>query len=258
VRRLVLLTAVLAVAITAVAYAVTDTVSYSAKYSKSGKPSKNKPANMSYTGILHVDTNPPGQQPETAPTTSIFYSKAIKNNAPYFPFCNQKDIDGMGTFPAKCNKAIVGSGTASSLAGSPGSPSDQSVREDLTVKAVNGPSGKVLFLVLNSKPGAPVAISNRVVPGAVVKAAGTFGFLTRFQVPADLQNQLGLSISLTDFNVKISGTPRKVKIKGKTQKVSYLQLTSCPGTLPTKAVATFTDSSGGANKDVTSTSKAKC
>jgi hypothetical protein len=245
-------------AITAVAYAVTDTVSYSAKYSKSGKPTKSKPANMSYTGILHVDTNPPGSQPETAPTTSIYYSKAVKNNAPYFPSCNQSEIDGASTFPSKCNKAIVGAGTASSLAGTPGSPSSQSVREDLTVKAVNGPKGKVIFLVLNSKPGAPVAITNRVVPGAVAKASGTFGFITKFAVPADLQSQLGLSIALTDFNVKISGTPRKVKIKGKTQKVSYLQLTSCPGTLPAKAIANFKDADTGAPKPVTSTSNAKC
>jgi hypothetical protein len=112
--------------------------------------------------------------------------------------------------------------------------------------------------VLNSNPGAPVAITNRVVPGAVAKASGTFGFITKFAVPADLQNQLGLSIALTDFNVKISGTPRKVKIKGKTQKVSYLQLTSCPGTLPAKAIANFKDADTGAPKPVTSTSNAKC
>jgi hypothetical protein len=246
-------------AITAVAYAVTDTVSYSAKYSKSGKPTKSKPANMSYTGILHVDTNPPGSQPDTAPTTSIYYSKAVKNNAPYFPFCNQSEIDGQSTFPAKCNKAIVGTGTAKSLAGTPGQPAGSAITENLTVKAVNGPKGKVIFLVLNSAPGAPVAISNRVVPGAVVKASGAFGYITKFAVPADLQEPVpGVKVALTDFNVKISGAPRKVKIKGKTQKISYLQLTSCPGTLPAKAIATFKDADTGAPKSVTSTSNAKC
>jgi hypothetical protein len=258
VRRLVLLTAVAVLAVTAVAYAVTDTVSYSTKLSKSGKPSTKKPANLTYTGILHVDTNPPGNQPDTAPTTTIYYSKAIKNNAPYFPSCNQSEIDGAATFPAKCDKAKVGTGTASSLAGTPGNPSSTSVREDLTVTAVNGPSGKVIFLVLNSKPGAPVAITNRVVPGIVAKASGTFGFVTKFQVPADLQNQLGLSIALTDFNVKISGTPKTIKVKGKSVKASYLQLTSCPGTLPAKAIATFKDANTGQQNNVTSTSNAKC
>ena len=258
VRRLVLLTAVAAIAITAVAYAVTDTLTYSSKMSYKGKPTTKKPANLTYTGILHVDTDPAGSQPDTAPVTAVYYSKAIKNNAKYFPFCNMSEIDGQPDFPAKCDKAVVGTGTASSLAGTPGSPASQSVREDLTVKAVNGPSGKVIYLVLTSKPGAPVAINNRVVPGFVVKAAGTFGFLTRFEVPADLQEQLGLKIALTDFNVKISGKPRSVKVKGKTQKISYLQLTSCPGSLPVKAIATFNDSDTGNQKNITSTSSAKC
>ena len=256
-RRLVLLTAVAVVAITAVAYAVTDTVSYTSKVSYKGKPTKAKPANMAYEGILHVDTDPQGQQPETAPSTSIYYAKSIKNNAKYFPFCNASEIDGQQTFPAKCNKAIVGKGTASSLAGTPGDPSANSVREDLTVTAVNGPKGKTIFLVLNSTPDAPVAIQNRVVPGTVVTSSGAFAFLTRFDVPADLQSQLGLSISLTDFDVKISGTPKKVKVGKVFQKISYLQLTSCKGSLPVKAIAQFKDSTGNRHP-VTSTSSAKC
>jgi hypothetical protein len=239
---------------TAVAYAVTDTLTYSAKLSFKGKPTTKKPVNLKYTGTLHIDTDPPGQQPETAPVTSVYFAKGIKNNAKYFPFCNRGEIDGVPSFPAKCNKAKVGTGTAIALAGSPGNPSAQSVREDLNVTAVNGPSGKNLYLVLNSKPGAPVAIQNRVVPGTVQKASSPFGFLVRFTIPEDLQNQLGLSISLTDFNVVISNTAKKVKIG----KVSYLQLTSCKGTAPVKAIAAFKDSNTGSPKNVQSQSKAKC
>jgi hypothetical protein len=245
-------------AITAVAYAVTDTVTYTSKVSFKGKPTAKKPVNASYQGILHVDTDPGGQQPETAPTTAVYYAKGYKNNAKYFPFCNSTEIDGKATFPSKCKKAIVGTGTASSLAGSPGNPSAQSVREDLTVKAVNGPKGKVIYLVLTSTPGAPVAIQNRVVPGTVVKASGKYAFLTRFDVPADLQEQLGLSIALTDFNVKISGTPRKLKVGRTFQKISYLQLTSCKGSLPVQAIAQFKDKDTGQVKPVTSTSTSKC
>src|SRR3954453_12682515 len=80
VRRLVLLTAVAVMAITAVAYAVTDTVTYTSKVSFKGKPTTKKPVNTSYQGILHVDTDPAGQQPETAPNTSIYYAKGYKNN----------------------------------------------------------------------------------------------------------------------------------------------------------------------------------
>jgi hypothetical protein len=258
VRRLVLLTAVAVFAITAVAYAVTDTLDYSAKLSFKGKPTKTKPANLTYTSTLHIDTDPPGQQPETAPVTSVYFSKAIKNNAKYFPFCNRGEIDGQPTFPAKCNKAKVGTGTATALAGTPGNTSQQSVKEDLNVTVVNGPSGKNLYLVLNSQPGAPVAIQNRVVPGTLVKSSGAFGFLVRFTIPADLQEQLGLAISLTDFFVKIPSTARTVKVGSKSQKLGYLQLTSCKGSLPVKAISAFRDKDTGTPKNVTSTSSAKC
>lgn len=245
-------------AITAVAYAVTDTVTYTAKMTHKGKPTAKNPANASYQGILHIDTDPPGQQPEGAPTTSVYFAKAIKNNAKYFPFCNKTEIDGQQSFPSKCNKAVVGTGTASALAGGPGNPSSQSVKEDLNVKAVNGPKGKLIYLVLNSSPTAPVAIQNRVVPGTVVKSSGPYGFLVRFDIPADLQQQLGLTVSLTDFDVKISGAPRKVKVGKVFKKISYLQLTSCKGSLPVKAIAQFKDKDSGQVKPVTSESKGKC
>jgi hypothetical protein len=258
VRRLVLLTAVAVMAITGVAYAVTNTLSYSSKLSFKGKPTKAKPVNLAYTGTLHIDTDPAGQQPETAPVTSVYFSKAIVNNAKYFPFCNRGEIDGQTTFPAKCNKAKVGTGTATALAGSPGNPNSQSVKEDLNVTVVNGVSGKSLYLVLNSQPGAPVGIQNRVVPGTVVKSSGAFGFLVRFNIPQDLQTQLGLSISLTDFLVKISSTPKKVKVGRVFKKIAYLQLSSCKGSLPVKAISAFKDKDTGTAKPVTSTSSAKC
>jgi hypothetical protein len=265
-RRLVLVLAITAaavLAVTGVTYAVTNTLDYSAKLGYKGKPAKKKPANLAYTGTLHIDTDPAGHQPDTAPVTSIYFAKAIKNNASYFPSCKRSAIDGKGVFPSKCSKAVVGTGTANALAGLPGSPSSQSVNQGLNVKAVNGPEGKTIFLVLNSKPDAPVAISNRVVPGAVVKSSGTFGFRVRFTIPGDLQSQLGLSISLTDFNVEISSKARTVAVKVKGQKkpqkrkLSYLQLTSCKGQLPNKAVTEFKDTSG-AKHLVTSQSPAKC
>jgi hypothetical protein len=241
-----------------VAYAVTNTLTYTGKVTYKGKPTTAKPVNTAYQGTLHIDSDPTGQQPESAPTTSVFFAKGIKNNALYFPFCNQAEIDGQATIPAKCAKAVVGTGTATALAGSPGNPSSQSVREDLNVKAVNGPKGKKLFLVLNSKEGAPVAITNRIVPGTVVKASGVFAFLVRFDIPADLQEQLGLAISLTDFNVKISATPKTVTVKGVKKKIAYLQLTACKGTLPVKAISQFKDKDTQQLKPVTSESKAKC
>jgi hypothetical protein len=58
--------------------------------------------------------------------------------------------------------------------------------------------------------------------------------------------------------VKVSGTPKTVTIKKKKVKVAYLQLTSCKGSLPVKAIAKFKDSSTGQTVPATSSSTAKC
>jgi hypothetical protein len=244
--------------ITAVAYAVTNTLVYSATTVAKGKPSVKKPAPLTYTGILKIDTNPPGNQPDVAPTTTIFFAKAIKINSKLFPFCTSAEIDGQANLPAKCKKAVVGGGTATAYAGQPGNPRSQSVQENLTVQAINGPKGGQLFLVVSSTPGAPVALANRVIPGTVIKASGAFGFAVRFDIPQNLQTQLGLSISLTDFNVKIPGQVRTFKVKKKSVKASYLTLTSCPGGhLPVKAISQFRDSAGTVTP-VTSESASAC
>jgi hypothetical protein len=256
VRRLLLLTVVAVLGLTVgIAYAVSDTLSYSGVGSHKGTPSTKKPANFAYTGTLSVDTNPPGQQPDTAPTTSVYFAKGIKRNGAYFPSCKQSEIEP--NFAAKCSKAVVGTGTAIAYAGQPGADRSQSVKEDLNVKAVNGPKGKSLFLLLNSTPGATVPIVNRVVPGTIVASSGAFGFYVRFDIPQNLQEPVpGFKVALAYFNVKISGTPRTVTIKKKKVKASYLQLTSCKGKMSVKAVATFDNA--GTPTPVTSSSTGKC
>jgi hypothetical protein len=263
VRRLVLLTAVALFAITAVAYAVANTMTYKASVSYKGKPAKTKPANTSYTGTLHIDTNPPGLQPDIGPSTTVFFAKAFNVNGKAFPSCTQAEIDGKpDPLPAKCNKTIVGKGTADAYAGTPGNPKASSVHECLTVKAMNGEGGKKLFLVVTPvvcKDGTQPAVvfSNRVIPGTIIKASGVFGFAVRFDIPQSLQTQLGLAISLTDFSVTIDGKPQKVKVKGKSVSESYLQLTACSGHLPTKAETKFKDATGNITT-ATSTGQSKC
>jgi hypothetical protein len=234
VRRIALLAvAVGALAAAATAWAVTNTVTYTVTLKKatSGKPTAKKPIRVAYNAVLKIDSDPTGSQPDTAP--------------------------GQPTFPSKCNKAQVGSGTASALAGSPGSPASNSVKEDLNVKFYNGKAGKQILLVLNSAPTAPVAITNRVVPGDLAGGTGNFGYRVDFKIPEDLQNQLGLSIALTDFKVAITNKAFKVKKHGKTVSVGYLELTGCPGTLPIRAIGHFKDAAG-ATTDITNDSTAKC
>jgi hypothetical protein len=257
VRRVALLVvAVGLLAAATTAWAVTNTISYTVTLKKgTGKPSAKKPVPVAYNALLHIDTDPSGSQPDTAPVTSIYFAKQIKQNSKYLPSCSQADVDGQQSMPAKCNKAKVGTGTASALAGSPGSPASNSVKEDLNVTFLNGPKAKQILLVLNSSPSAPVAITNRVVPGDLAPASAPFGYRVDFKIPEDLQNQLGLSIALTDFKVAITGKPFTVKIKGKKVKKGFLEATAC-GELPVRAIAHFKDSAG-ATTDVTNDSKAK-
>lgn len=260
-RRLVLLVvaAVLAVTVGVAYAAITETYDYTAVGSHKGKPSKAKPANFKYTSTIKVDTDPAGQQPETLAQTAVFFDKGIKTNGKYWPFCNKTEIDGKPSLPAKCSKAIVGTGTTEAFAGTPGNPKSGSVREPLILKAINGPRGKSLYIVVTSAPGAPVTISNRVVPGVVKPSTGPYGFVVRWTIPEDLQEQLGLKISLTDLKLSVPIKVRKIKVGRVFKKASFLQLTSCKrGKMAVKSEAKFKDVDTGALKALTSVSGAKC
>jgi hypothetical protein len=223
---------------------VTPTVTYTSPIKQKGKAKPGKPANVSYEGILDVK-NSDGTQPDTAPTTKLFFAKGLINNAKHFPSCKASEIDGKPSIPAKCKKALVGSGTATSDAGTPGAP--PAINEPLTVTAYNGNKGKQLLLVLNAT--SPVQVQNRVIPGTLGPGSGPFGYSVTFQVPANLQQQLGLQIALTHFDVKL---PSSKTVKVKHKKVSYLQLKKCPSSkkLPTRAIVTFNNDAGGAGGPV--------
>jgi hypothetical protein len=260
-RRIAVLAGLALLVFAGVAWAVTDTVSYTATIKKAGggsKPTAKKPVNISYTGTLHIDTDPTGQQPDVGPITTVYFAKGIKENAVHFPSCTVTDIDGKSTFPAKCNKAVVGTGTSTAYAGSPGGDKTQSIKEDLTVKAVNGNKGKQILLVVNSTPSAPVAITNRVVPGDLGAGSGPYGYTVKFTIPADLQEPVpGVKVALTDFVVTIRPSVKAWKQHGKTVKGSYLQLTSCAGSMPVQAITQFKDDAGNLTP-VTATSTSKC
>jgi hypothetical protein len=241
-------------AIVAVALAVTNTVSYTAKIKEKTKPAAGKPANIGYTGTLDVGTTD-GTQPDTAPLTEIFFAKGIITNGKRFPSCKQSDIDGKTTVPAKCKKAVVGTGVATSNAGTPGKPS--SITEHLKVTAYNGPKGKQILLAVTNTDG-PVGITNRVIPGALGSGGAGFAFKIAFKTPPDLQSQLGIQIALTHFQVTIPAT-KTVTVKGK--KVGYLQLSACPKSkkLPNKATAHFnTDDGSAGGPTMTATNTYAC
>jgi hypothetical protein len=265
------LTGVLFFALAAIAWALTtNQVTYNAGVEKSGPNTPgSQPDNVAYNGVLAIRESG-GGQPNTAPLTEIFFSKELKNNSKRFPACDEGDIDGQTEIPDKCRKAIVGGGTASALVGSPGSTN--SIRQDLTVTAINGNKGRDILLALI---GGAVT-SYRTIPGRIEKLPDpVYGYKVGFEVPPELQGQLGTQIALTDFDVLIE-TERTVKVaygpkptkkqrrrgkKRKTYKASYLQLKKCPvdGLLPSRATVHFNnDDNSPGGQVVTHDSTAAC
>jgi hypothetical protein len=257
------LTGALFFAAVGVAFALTNnTVDYHAVVTKAEKTKLG--TNVKYEGILHVGTSD-NKQPNTAGLTDVYFAKQLKNNSKIFPACNKSQIDGKpdNQIPAKCKKAIVGTGTANSDVGQPGT--DPQVTQPLTVVAYNGNKGKSLYLAVTGGP-----VTNRVIDGKITKQTGQFGYKVGFQVPPELQNVLGSQIALTDFDVKVATKPKVtvkiVKGKGKKRKVtkvkvSYLQMTKCPasGTLPSKAIVHFNKDDGTpGGQDVESDSTIAC
>jgi hypothetical protein len=229
-------------AIVAIAIASVNSVSYTATVKEKGKPSKAKPANVAYTGVLDV-SRPDGSQPDSAPDTDVFLAKGYVSNGKLFKSCNASDIDGKTTVPAKCKAAVVGSGNASAKVGTPGRPSQ--INESLTVTAYNGAKGKQVLLVLNAQ--SPVPIKNRVIVGTLSSGGSGFAFKVTFHVPPDLQHQLGSEIALTHFNVTFSPAKTvKVKSHGTTLKESYFVLTGCPASkkLANKGIVHFNQDNG--------------
>jgi hypothetical protein len=241
-RRLFVLFAAAALVcaiVAATAYALTNNdVSFTGTLTHKGKPSKAKPAPASFHTITDFKTTD-NKQPNVADTTTIFFPKQLLSNGKYFPSCSKAEIDGVTTIPAKCKKAIVGSGRATAAGGVPGTTQNPVLAEQLSVVAYNGSKGKSLLLVLNGT--SPLNIRNRVVEGKMSRASGKFGFKLTFTTPDDLQFQQGLQTPQTHFDIKIKSITTKAKVHGKKTKVPYLGLTACPKShkLPTRTTVNF-------------------
>ena len=101
-RRIAFLTAVAVFAFAGIAWAVTDAMTYTVTVKPGkGKPSAKTPVPMVYSVDFEAMSNPPGQQPDTSPITTVYLWKGIKQFAKYYPSCTQTQIDGKADFPAR-------------------------------------------------------------------------------------------------------------------------------------------------------------
>src|SRR5215212_8683531 len=98
----------------AVASTQSNTASYISTVKYKGKATKKKQKNVVYNGVLHLSTTDK-KQPNTSSPTELFIARQLKTNGAKLKSCKQSDFDTLPSIPAKCNKAIVGDGTAGAL-----------------------------------------------------------------------------------------------------------------------------------------------
>lgn len=167
----------------------------------------------------------------------VKFDKNLRFNNKKFPVCKTATVEAD---PAKCPKGSqVGKGVANAVAGQGGA-----VKVNPTITAWNAGSGK-LVLRLAKSPGDPVDATGTIV-GTLKKSSGKYGQQLVVPIPAKYQEQLGLKVTLTKFQVTITSA----KYKGK----NYVESIGCTGGKYNFAgIFTFTD-----NTDNTVTTTQKC
>jgi hypothetical protein len=236
-RKVALLAAalgVLALGVTATAYAVDaqEGLSVSLQSNKAG--TKKKPRSVGKFTVTTTTTPAPGTTPNYATTTAVIhFDKNIVFQGAKFPACTLTQAQ---QHSAKCNAAKVGSGTAKAVVAALG------LNPTLTVTAYNGPRGKSFWLRAQEQS----LNIDAILQGTLAKDKGKFGSKLIVKIPQNLQQPVpNVYSTLTLFLTTINRTYKHVP---------YIGLTGCTGgKLNFGGDFTFTDGSV-----LHATSTAKC
>jgi len=252
------------IAVVSVAYAAnvyTVTGSTAAK----GKGSKTKPIPTAVKLSFQVKEEDASKRGTVVEKYAIG-SEGVVTNPKLFPKCAFSDMDNEATVPAKCSKALVGSGIAKNAAGSSGDTSlANSTGCNLSVRLYNNGSGMIIRLD-GGPPAVPIDSDqigcalpiHTAINGKFVKH--TIGGMTAsdftFTVPQGLRHPLtGIdnSIRRSDTNVKL----KVKKVRGKRR--GFYEKTGCKGS-KRLVRATFTSerTATAAPQTFTATKNGKC
>jgi hypothetical protein len=145
----------------------------------------------------------------------VHFDKNLKFNSSKFPTCSLATV---ASKPENCPKGSqVGAGSSSAVAG----PGGQ-VKVNPSILAFND-KGNKLHLKLVAKPGE--FDSQGILTGTLKKDTGKFGSKLDVPIPAKLQNNLGLFVTINRFNTVISN--KAFKKGGKSY--YYAESTGCTG-----------------------------
>ncbi|MBA2348590.1 MAG: hypothetical protein H0V81_09885 [Solirubrobacterales bacterium] len=182
---------------------------------KGGKGTKAKPRNLVLSVTTTTDAIERDKNGTFATTNAVIhFDKNLRFNNARFPTCALKIV---ATKPEKCPKGSqVGTGLAKATVG------EGQIKVNPSIKAYNDKNNKI-NLALIAKPGE--VDSSGILVGKLKKDSGKdFGFKLDVPIPAKLQEQLGLKITLTKFNTTINRNT--VTVKGK--KYAYVNSIGCP------------------------------
>jgi hypothetical protein len=265
------LIAVLAVAalaaVTSVALAANTYKVHKASTSAKGKGSKAKPIPTGVVIGFQVGETDPSKRATVIEKYSIG-AEGLVTNTKAAPRCAFTELDDQAGVPAKCNKALVGSGLVKNAAGS---SADQSLATsapcNLQLRLYNIGTGMAIRLDSNGKPPPPSFESNTVgcpLPiGTAINArfvktkiGGVAASDLRFTVPQNLKHPLtGVDNSIRQ---SVTTIVRKVKtIRGK--QVGFYSKVGCKGNRRTTR-ATFTTEATASQpaQTFTATKQSRC
>jgi hypothetical protein len=254
-RKLIALAVVCTTALVfaAVAYAVnTYTVTPAATTGGGGKGSSAKPAAKSIKFGFKTKDAAGGTRGTPVKTYKIdFQGLKYFGKAKVFPKCTLAKLNQKleSDVKADCGKAYLGKGVVNNLVGATGDTTTTPIPCLLRLTLYN--TGKGFALRLDggntAKPptNCPTAVNESIDARIRTRTvAGKKSASLEFTVPSRLLHPGAPTISnaIETTNSTISGKKRKVKIKGKTRKVSILSSVSC-GKKRTIQVS-FTDEAG--------------
>ncbi len=148
--------------------------------------------------IKHADTS----NRSIVQSIRILFPKGSLYNGAKLPKCSQADLSN-GEIPAKCKKAVMGSGKANAWA--------DTTRTVAKITVVNGGANAVYFFTEMDNP----AVVRTPAPGKIKKLSGKWAYQLDVTIPEELQVVGGVPIAIEDLAVKAG-------------KGNWLATTSCP------------------------------
>ena len=223
-KKVVALTAMLTMAVAALAYAQaqTNTYSVSGSTSPTRAGTSKKPVNISVKFGYKVGEQS-GNRPSPVKKYSIKFA-GLRVNTAAFPKCSASTLESKG--PKGCaSGSKVGSGFIKNATGAKDNPQDRSIECNAALSVYNAGNGKGVIYVAGSPsstdPRTRCAIELAApIPARYVRSNSGRDTALEFSVPQTLLHPLPtLDNAVTDVNSTISGKTRRYRGKS----VSYFQ-----------------------------------